>query len=161
VLVLSVINWTYCNWTGIHQIWQIRLEIWPKMEMGTFSMNGQIQDLPKTKSGTHLVERYSPMIMYVDRHVMWHYLPKDQCWVAGTGNDMIFFCVDCKRPDCSVVITHFQWLQALAGLHVPQLQHPTKITATQPQLLVSKQVNRHSESTVSESEADRLAWWNC
>jgi len=35
-LVLSVINWTYCNCTGIRQIQQIQQEIWPEPGLAGF-----------------------------------------------------------------------------------------------------------------------------
>jgi len=47
--VLSVINKTYCSCTGI---FQIRLEIWPELDLAGFPENGRIPDLPEPESGT-------------------------------------------------------------------------------------------------------------
>jgi len=46
-LVLSVINWTYCSCTGICQIRQIWLEIWPEPDLARFLKNCRIPDLPE------------------------------------------------------------------------------------------------------------------
>jgi len=54
VLVLPVINLTYCSCTCIHQIQQIKQEIWPESDLARFLKNGQIRDLPEPKSGTTL-----------------------------------------------------------------------------------------------------------
>ena len=48
-LVLFVINWTHFSCTGI---WQIRLEIWPELDLVGFPKNGRIPDFPEPKSGT-------------------------------------------------------------------------------------------------------------
>jgi len=61
----------------------------------------------------------------------WHYLPKNQRWIAGTSNDTIFFCVDGKCPNCSVIITDLQWFDTYTVLYIPQLHHATRITAVQ------------------------------
>ena len=53
LLVLSVINWRYCSYTGI---FQIRLEISPETDLARFPKNDQIPDSPELelKSGATL-----------------------------------------------------------------------------------------------------------
>jgi len=56
VLVLSINDWTYCSYTGIRQIQQIRLKIWPEPDLDGLQKNGWISDLPEpeSKSGATL-----------------------------------------------------------------------------------------------------------
>jgi len=50
-LVLSIINWAYCSYRGIHKSGQkiSRSQTWP-----VFQTNAKIPDLPELKSGTSL-----------------------------------------------------------------------------------------------------------
>ena len=46
----------FCSCTGIHQIWEIQIEIWPEPNSAGFPKNGGIPDLSELelKSGTTL-----------------------------------------------------------------------------------------------------------
>ena len=59
-LVVCVINWMYCSWTGIYQV---QLDIWPVPDLAEFFLNGQIAYLPK--SGTTLINCINVLLEFV------------------------------------------------------------------------------------------------